>query len=277
VPYIAPVTPPDFGATSPLLDRQRGREDDEELLRLRAASGPADYLAGALENARVNPEILRLVLNNRAATAAIVARVGRNRDWMRSRDVKVAFVANPQAPIVLARQVLPHLFWRDLAEVASNMRLSPPVRRDAEKILRARLPELSVGERTALARRPSPGIVEMLRDDAEPAVLRALAGNPRATESEILRVVARRDVPPGFLGWLATESPWGRRREVLLGVVRHPRTPRAAALRAVLNVAPGDLNDLRRDEAAPRLVRVAADRRAGALAVDSSDVGSRLG
>lgn len=278
MPYIAVVTTPEpIGPTPPILDRQRGREDDGERLRLHAGDAPADYLAGALENEHLNPEILRLVLNNRAATAAIVTRVGRNRDWMRSRDVKVAFVGHPQAPVVLARQVLPHLYWRDLAEVASNVRLSPHVRRDAEKILRARVPELSVGERTALARRPSPGIVELLRDDAEAAVLRALAGNPRATEADILRVVARRNAPAGFLGWLATESPWGQRRDVLLGVVRHPRTPRAAALRAMHRVSASDLNELRQDESVPRLVRVAAERRAGAPAPDSADGRSRIG
>jgi hypothetical protein len=276
--YIAPVTPSEpIAPATPLLDRRRGKEDDADRLKRHAGDAPADYLEGALDNEHLNPEVLRLLLHNRSATAEIVTRVGRNRAWMRSRDVKIAFVANPRAPVVLARQVLPHLFWRDLADVACDVRLSPAVRRDAEKVLRTRLPELSVGERTALARRPSPGIVAMMRDDLEPAVLRALAGNPRATESDILHAAARRNVPAGFLGWLATESPWGQRREVLLCVVRHPRTPHAAALRATQRLSPGDLLAVHGDEAVPRLVRVAAGRRAAEPATDSGDDPPRIG
>jgi hypothetical protein len=151
------------------------------------------------------------------------------------------------------------------------------VRRGAEKVLRTRLPELSSGERTALARRPSGGIVEMLRDDVEPAVLRALAGNPRATESDIARILARRDVPPEFLDWLSARSSWGQRREVLLALVRHPRTPRAAALRLTQRLSPGDLDRLLRDDSVPRLIRVALERRALASATDSTAGGRRIG
>lgn len=261
MPYIAGVSASAKPtAPTPVLDRERGRLDDSEQLRARLADAPADYLSGALENDRLGPDELRLVLQNRSATAEIVARIGRNRSWMRTRDVRLAFVSNPAAPGVLARQVLPHLFWRDLAEIAANLRLSPALRRDAEKILRSRLPELTVGERTALSRRPSRGIVEMLREDLDGAVLQGLSQNARATESDLVRILARRDVPPGFLGWLADQSPWGQRREVRLALVRHPRTPAASALRLIPALSPRDLDDLRRDAMAPRLVRVAAER-----------------
>jgi hypothetical protein len=260
------VTPTESrpGTTIPL-DRQRGREDDAECLRIRLGDAPVEYLAGALENLNLGPDGLTLVLRNRFASAEIVTRIGRNREWMRARDVKTAFVANPLAPVVHARQVLPFLFWRDLADVAVNVRLSPTLRRDAEKVLRTRLPELSVGERTALARRPSRGVVEMLRDDSDPGVLRSLAGNPRATESDIVRVAARRDAPAEFLGWLADQSPWGQRRDVVMAVIRHPKAPPAVALRLARRLSPDDLDALCRDDSVPRLVRVAAERSKAAV------------
>lgn len=242
------------------LDRACGREDDLERLRSRAADAPADYLAGALENEQIGPEILRLILKNREATSEIVGRVGRNREWLRDRDVRVAFVANPLASSIVSRQVLPHLSWRDLADVAVNLRLSPALRREAEKLLRMRLPEMVAGERVALARSPSRGIVELLTGDGDPAVLRALAGNPRALESDVLRIVGRQDLPADFLVWLSTQSSWGLRRDVMRALVVHPRTPAPVALRLILALSPADREEIRRDPMAPRLVRVAAER-----------------
>jgi hypothetical protein len=100
----------------------------------------------------------------------------------------------------------------------------------------------------------------MLCAEPEPQVLRALAGNPRATEADVARILARTDLRPEFLGWLATQSSWGQRRAVRLALVRHPATPHAAALRSIRALSPGDLNDLQHDPIAPRLARVAAQR-----------------
>jgi len=214
-------------------------------------------------------ELLSL-LRSRETTAADVTRIGRNRVWMRSREMKLAFVSNPLAPQVLARQFLPHLGWRDLTELSVNARVSPVLRREAEKMLRTRLPELAVGEKVALARRGSRGIVEMLRDDPDALVLRAVAGNPRATESDFARILTRSDVPAAFLGWLADQSSWGQRRAVRLALVRHPRTPPPSALHLIPALSHRDIDELRRDFAAPRLVRVAAERHLAGTGIGGS-------
>jgi len=230
------------------------------VLRLRLAEAPSEYLEGALDNPELGSEELALLLRNRAATAEIVTRVGRHPGWMRPRGIKVALVGNPRAPQVLARRFLPHLFWRDLADLARNLRVSPVVRREAEKLIRTRLPELSVGERTSLARRGSRGILEMLRDQSEALVLQAVAGNPRATEADLALILIRAELPQGFLSWLADRSSWSSRRVVRLALVRHPRTPPSSALRLLTSLSRRDLDDLRHDPMVPRLVRVAAER-----------------
>ena len=214
----------------------------------------------SLDGADPGPEELVILLRSRATSPAVVARIGRNRAWMRSREVKLAFVSNPRAPQVLARQFLPHLGWRDLAELPVNLRVSPVLRREAEKLLQTRLPELSLGEKVALARRGSRGILAVLCEEAETVVLRAVAGNPRATEADCARILTRPDLPADFLGWLATTSSWGQRRAVRMALIRHPRTPPSAALRLAQELSRRDMEDLRRDIAAPRLVRVAAER-----------------
>jgi len=220
----------------------------------------APGLPPSLDNGDPGRDELLSLLRSHETPAEAVTRIGRNRAWMRSREMKLAFVSNPHAPQVLARQFLPHLGWRDLTDLSVNARVSPVLRREAEKLLRTRLPELAVGEKVALARRGSRGIVEMLRDDIDALVLRAVAGNPRATESDFARILTRSDVPATFLGWLADQSSWSQRRAVRLALVRHPRTPPPSALHLIPALSRRDIDELRRDFAAPRLVRVAAER-----------------
>lgn len=243
-----------------MLDRERGRRDDRSQLRLRLSDAPKEYVEGALDNPELGPAELAILLRSRQTTATIVTRVGRNRSWMRSRELKVAFVSNPRAPQVLARRFLPQLSWRDLAKLAANLRVSPVLRRESEKLIRTRLPELSPGEKVSLARLGSRGIVEMLRDERDALVLRALAGNARATEADLAGILARQDAPPSFLRWLADESLWGQRHDVRLALVRHPRTPPSSALRLTLALSRRDVELLRHDPMAPRIVRVAAER-----------------
>ena len=259
--YIEGVDPRGTSPNDPCpLDRERGRTDDRSQLKLRLFHAPSAYLEGALDNPELGPEELAILLRNQESSVEIVARIGRNRAWMRARAIQVALVANPRAPQLVARRFLPHLTWRDLAEVAANLRLSPVVRREAEKLLGTRLPELALGEKVALARRGSRGVVDKLRDETDPLVLRALAGNPRTTETDLARVLARMDVPSDFLAWLADRSSWSQRRSVRLALVRHPRTPASSALRLTRELSRTDIDELRRDVAAPRLVRVAAER-----------------
>jgi hypothetical protein len=261
LPYIDNVhTPGTPQSEPPPLDRECGRNADRSDLKLHLADAPNDYLDGALDNPELGPEELAILLRNRAGTSELVARVVRNREWMRQRSIQYAVVCHPRAPNVLARRYLPHLAWRELADVSANLRLSPVLRREAERLLKTRIPELSVGEKIALARRGGRGLVELLRDETDPMVLRALAGNARATEADLIRVLARADAPAGFLAWLSDQSSWGGRRGVRLKLVRHPNTPPASALRSIRGLSRRDLDELRRDVAAPRLVRVAAER-----------------
>src|SRR4029434_6913912 len=107
------------------------------------------------------------------------------------------------------------------------------------------------------------GLIAVLGEDAEGAVLRALAGNPRATEGDIVRIVARAGAPAELLAWLAEGSAWSQRGAIRLALVKHPRTRPAAALRLVGKLTRPQLREIAGDEAAPRLVRVAAARRLG--------------
>lgn len=241
--------------------RDHARTDPRERLRARLPEAPPDYLAGALDNEAFGVEEALLLLGNRGATREVVARVGRNRALTQSRDVKWALATHRATPYAIARSLLPHLFWRELASMSSDLRVSPVLRRDADRILATRLPELTLGERVSLARTASRGVLELLRGQADAPVLQALAGNPRLKESDLLRLLARSDAPAEWLRWLADQSSWSQRRGVRLALVRHPHTPPPCALRLTQALPSADLDALARDPSVARLVRVACDRR----------------
>ncbi|HEX4825295.1 MAG TPA: hypothetical protein VFV19_13395 [Candidatus Polarisedimenticolaceae bacterium] len=158
---------------------------------------------------------------------------------------------------------LSEMRWGDLADVICDARRSAPVRVEAERLLRQRCAGLALGARVTLARRPSTAIVAILRDDPDPAVLSALAGNPRATAADLSKIVARNDAPPEFLAHLAA-SPWRERRDLLTSIVRHAQTPRAVALGLLRGMTLEEVSALAHDPGVPRLVRTACERRSRA-------------
>src|SRR4029450_1606866 len=114
-------------------------------------TAPPDYLRGALDNPALGHEELAILLDNRGAPPDVLTRIGRTRPWIRPRELKRALVTHPKTPATVSPPLLPHLFRRGLAAVAALAVVPPLVRREAEKLVRLRLPELSVGERVALA------------------------------------------------------------------------------------------------------------------------------
>jgi len=192
--------------------------------------------------------------------------VGRDRKWTRSYEVKKGLVHHPRTPVSLARSFLPHLYWKDLADITEASRIQPGVRRQAEEVLKKRLPELSEGERVSLARRASRGVIAALRESTESRVLKALLGNVRLMEHEALRIASNPTSPRDVLASLAEHPAWGDRYSVRVSLVGNPRTPVPVALRLMEALPPSDLRRLSQDARVPRIVRVGADRRLEAAA-----------
>ena len=249
------------GHSPPPADPEAGREATVEQLRMRLSSAPPPYLEGALENPELGNEELLLLLRNRQAPGPLLQRIGRDRRWTRSYEVKRHLVLHPQTPKTLARSLLPHLHWRELAEVSGDLRVHPVVRRQAESLLRVRIEELSLGERIALARRASRGLIGCLVEGGDARVLRALLGNPRMVESDAVRIAATPKGSPDLFRQCADHPTWGLRPAVRMALLHNSRTPIAVALRLIDRLQAKDLHRLSKDVKVPKIVRVSADRR----------------
>lgn len=240
-----------------------GRDDGARALALRLPDAPPPYLEAALDNPALVPDHVVALLRNRGATAAVLRRVARTPEWSRLYDVKRGLVSHPHTPTPVARTLVHHLYWRDLAEVAADLRLHPLLRRRAEELLRVRLSEMAQGERIALARRAVRGLIGSLCETGEPRVLRALLGNPRLVEGDAVRIARAAQTPGEVLRDLADDARWGVRLAVRLALLRNPRTPVHAGLRVLEKLSRQDLRRIHADPVVPEVVRLAAARRLG--------------
>jgi len=81
------------------------------------------------------------------------------------------------------------------------------------------------------AQRGGPEEIVLLVHDSEPEVLTALLRNPSLSESHLLTLLARKNLPGELLESLAKSEELIKSQRVRAAVVRHPRTPRLTAMR----------------------------------------------
>lgn len=245
----------------PVLDAAFGRCADRAQLRRWLPTAPAPFLEGAADNPCAGEPEMILLLRNRNASVSLLRKVAKDPRWARSHEISKSLARHPRTPSGVARKLLAQLYWRDLAEIASDVRLSPGLRRQAEGALAARVEELTLGERAALARCASRGMLPSFRSTTEGSVLRALLQNRSLTERDVVGIASRQEAPGEILAWLAANPAWGGRRAVRLAIAGNPRTPVSAALRLLLGLPRRDLRKLAGDHRVPRIVRVGAERR----------------
>ena len=150
-------------------------------------------------------------------------------------------------PPAVAMSLVPGLYWRDLAQLARDVRVHARLRRQAEEILLQRLQKLALGERIALARVATPALLSVLRNDPNERVFRALLENARLNEGALLAVAMNSGSRPGILRILARDRRWGARYELRRALVRNPRTPLQDALAMVAALKKVDLRACARD------------------------------
>ena len=178
---------------------------------------------------------------------------------MAERPLKKALIRHPQVAPSLAGRLLPDMLWKDLAETCVAFSAPTAVRHQAEQILRRRLPDMTCGERTALARAASRGVISELVTSREIGVLRGLLGNPRLLEAEA-EALASRSEPQELLSDLAVHPRWQERAAVVTALAGNPQTPVRVALHLVSRLDRRSRQRLSNDDKVPTIVRVAAER-----------------
>jgi hypothetical protein len=117
---------------------------------------------------------------------------------------------------------------------------------------------LTLGERRALARRPSRAAFDKLLADPHPMVVQNLLQNPRLTEDDVVRMVARRPAYPDVIGAVARHAQWSQRVRVRMAIVQNPGSPAEIAVPMVRLLIRPELLQVVAAPDVPALVRAAA-------------------
>jgi hypothetical protein len=235
---------------------QRLESADEEglleIVRGQLASLDGTLMRRLLRHPFLGTEAIKVLLDNREVAG--------------SYEVRRELAGHPKTPEARAMQLVATLYWRDLSRLSTETRVRPTVRRTAERRLADRLPGLAVGEKVAIARRCSPGLVTRIGQDPNPRVIQALLENPRLTEGVLLQLVSRDSARPEVLAMVARDRRWGIRYRIRVPICRNPNTPVATALTQLAALRKSDLRAVAEDRRLAKAVRQRADLLLGRLA-----------
>lgn len=114
---------------------------------------------------------------------------------------------------------------------------------------------LTLGERKALARTHRRDQILLLIRDPHPDVVAILLENPHVTESDIVRIAAKRPAVPDALTRIAAHPRWSVRHPVKRALVMNPSTPLADAIRIATTLRAQELAELAVDPQLPDALR----------------------
>jgi len=89
---------------------------------------------------------------------------------------------------------------------------------------------LTLGERKSLARKNDRDLIMRVLRDPHPDVIQILLGNPALTETDVVRLCARRPIAPEVLRMVFRSPKWIARYEVRRTLVLNPHTPLGLAM-----------------------------------------------
>ena len=200
-------------------------------------SGPnPKNLRLSLSNPSIQEDHLLVLLRNARITQDIVELICEHNDWLSSYRVQAAIVNCAKTPYTMAMRLIQLLFWHDLLKTASNLKLSPRVRRAAENILKIRISEMSLGEKMSLARTCPRPLIGHLRGENELKVIAELLRNPQLIEDDVVLMINDERTARSVLVSIGRDFKWSVRYPIRVALVRNVRTPLHLALVACFKV-----------------------------------------
>jgi hypothetical protein len=223
-------------------------ETGQEALKHRLREADAETLLALVKEHAPSLEVpeARQVLRNPFADREVIEVLLDLPRLLTATEVRSALARHPRTPQPHALRFVAGLYWRDLVSLAIDTRVRPAVRRAAERALQSRLAGMALGEKMAIARRGSPGILADLRRDPNPRVMQALLENPRVTEGVLMPMIQDDRAEPAVLQVIAKDRRWGVRYEIRLGLAKNPRTPVQTALGVLPHLKKKDLRTVAR-------------------------------
>ncbi len=203
-----------------------------------------DVLESLLENPRLDNAHLCLLLERKDLSAELLERIAKRKEWLRSYPVKRRLAFHPHTARLLAMRLTRELYLMDLVQLSLLPSVPVELRRLAEELIVARLPQLPLGQKLALARRGSARVAGGLVAEGHEKVVRVALDNAFLTEAQVLKVLSRDKLPAGVVAAIARHRKWSQLYNVRMALARHPMSPLARVLLFLPDLTVGDLNEL---------------------------------
>ena len=235
-------------ANEPTSDRAR-TATGEELTSLLHHHSP-EVLLALLDNPALDETQLCLLLNRKDISGEILEEVARRKPLLKNYRVKRALAFHPRTPRLANLRLIKELYLMDLVQLTMLPGTSVELKRVGEEQLVARLPQLPLGQKITLARRGSARVVGALLAEGHTQTVSIALDNPGLTEAQVLKALARANLPPGVVKAVAQHRRWSHTYNVRLALVRHPASTLSTILAYLPELTVSDLREL----AAPGIV-----------------------
>ena len=227
-----------------VLAAQRARSASAEEIKVLVHDASEATLLALLENPNLDePSVIHLLerLDLSSKLLSAVADAGK---WTSIEGVRLRLARHPHTPTRIALALLRQLFLFDLVSVSLQPSAPADIRRAAEGIILTRVPHLPVGEKLTLARRGPSRIAGAVLAEGHPQAVKLALGNSFLTESQILKVLAKPDVPERVVIAIAQHPKWSCQYNVRLGLMRNAHTPAPVVLAMLPNLTVRDLKEI---------------------------------
>ena len=223
---------------------ERARSASAEEIPALAYASSEDVLIALLENPRRGESHLRLLLERKDLPGTVLEAIARRKEWLRSYRVKRQLAFHMHAPRLLVMRLARELFLMDLVQLSLLPSVAVEIRRLAEELIIARLPQLPLGQKLTLARRGPARVAGSLLAEGHEQVVRVALDNALLTEAQVLKVLSREHLPAPVVPGIARHRKWSQVYNVRVALIRHPMAPLARLLSFLPDLALRDLEDL---------------------------------
>jgi hypothetical protein len=234
---------------------ERARTASLEEIPLLLYENDPHVLAALLENPRLEESHLVLLLERKELSGEILEVIARNKGWLRSYRLRRGLAFHAHTPRLVAMRLARDLYLMDLVQLSFQPGVPGDLRRLAEELILARIPQLPLGQKLTLARRAPARVVGSLLAEGHPQVIPPALDNAFLTEAQVLKVLARENVSERVVLAIAKHLKWSHAYTVRLALLRHPLTPLDRILAFLPDLTQRDLEDLAETTALPARLR----------------------
>jgi hypothetical protein len=223
---------------------QRARSASGDDLDLLIHEADAKTLLALLENPNMQePQVSRLLERLDLSTDLLTA-IAKEGKWTSAQSVRFRLARHPRTPSRVAISMLRQLYLFDLVRLSLLPSVPADIRRAAEEFILTRVPHLPIGEKLTLARRGPPRVAAAVLAEGHPQAVKLALGNSLLTESQILKILAKPEIPARVVTAISQHAKWSVQYNVRVSLMRHTHTPVPALLRFLPEITLRDLKDV---------------------------------